>query len=156
MFAVDVAKPRLSLLPKGPTVVALHALECDIRARVRDANHGRRVDVTFGVTGYPKLIADEFKVLWRQGRFIVLSITRSPTPSDFHDLSNAPSFTIIGTHEMPAPAVPTPDSAMGSFFVEKSCRAGGGLITQCLWISPTPPTVESALEITSWRTLQAR
>jgi hypothetical protein len=35
---------------------------------------------------------------------------RGPMPFDFHDLCNAPSFTIIGTHEMSAPAVATPDN----------------------------------------------
>jgi 2-desacetyl-2-hydroxyethyl bacteriochlorophyllide A dehydrogenase len=110
VFAVDVAKPRLGLLPESPAVVALHALEGDIRARVRDANHGRLADVAFEVTGDPKLIADEFKVLRRQGRFIVLSSPRGPASFDFHDLCNAPSFTIIGTHEMSAPAVATPDN----------------------------------------------
>jgi threonine dehydrogenase-like Zn-dependent dehydrogenase len=91
-------------------VVALNALEGDVRARVRDTNHGRLADVAFEVTGDPRLIADEFKVLRRQGRFIVLSSPRGPAPFDFHDLCNAPSFTIIGTHEMSTPAVATPDN----------------------------------------------
>jgi 2-desacetyl-2-hydroxyethyl bacteriochlorophyllide A dehydrogenase len=110
IFAVDVAKPRLALLPQTAVVVALNALEGDVRARVRDTNHGRLADVAFEVTGDPRLIADEFKVLRRQGRFIVLSSPRGPAPFDFHDLCNAPSFTIIGTHEMSTPAVATPDN----------------------------------------------
>jgi len=110
VFAVGVARPRLSLLPDTRAVVAMHAHEGDVRTRVRDANDGRLADVAFEVTGDPKLIADEFKVLRRQGRFIVLSSPRGPAPFDFHDLCNAPSFTIIGTHEMSAPAVATPDN----------------------------------------------
>lgn len=110
VFAVDVASPRLGLLPRTTAVVAMHAREGDLRARIRDANHGRLADVAFEVTGDPKLITDEFKVLRAQGRFIVLSSPRGPTQFDFHDLCNAPSFTIIGTHEMSAPPSATPDN----------------------------------------------
>ena len=110
IFAIDVARPRLEMLPQSPTIVAMDSAAGDLRKRIRDANRGRLTDLVFEVTGNPKLIPDEFRVLGRQGRFIVLSSPRGPTPFDFHDLCNAPSFTIIGTHEMSTPSAATPDN----------------------------------------------
>jgi 2-desacetyl-2-hydroxyethyl bacteriochlorophyllide A dehydrogenase len=110
IFAIDLARPRLEMLPHTPAIVAMDPAEGELRKRTRDANRGRLADVVFEVTGNPKLIPDEFRVLARQGRFIVLSSPRGPTPFDFHDLCNAPSFTIIGTHEMSTPSVATPDN----------------------------------------------
>ena len=110
IFAIDVALPRLGMLPHSPAIVAMRSGEGDLRARIREANRGRLTDVVFEVTGNPKLIPDEFRVLGRQGRFIVLSSPRGQTTFDFHDLCNAPSFTIIGTHEMSTPSAATPDN----------------------------------------------
>lgn len=110
IFAIDVVHPRLGMLPHDPAIVAMRSDEGDLRTRIREGNRGRLADVVFEVTGNPKLIPDEFRVLARQGRFIVLSSPRGPTPFDFHDLCNAPSFTIIGTHEMSTPPAATPDN----------------------------------------------
>jgi 2-desacetyl-2-hydroxyethyl bacteriochlorophyllide A dehydrogenase len=110
IFAIDLARPRLAMLPQSPTIVAMHPDDGDLRTRIREANRGRLADVVFEVTGNPKLIPGEFRILGRQGRFIVLSSPRGPTPFDFHDLCNAPSFTIIGTHERSTPSSATPDN----------------------------------------------
>jgi 2-desacetyl-2-hydroxyethyl bacteriochlorophyllide A dehydrogenase len=109
VFAVDVAAPRLALLPDKPAISAVNARTEDPGKVIRDRNHGRLADVAFEVTGDPKLIAGEFAALRRQGRFVVLSSPRGPSAFDFHDLCNAPSFTIIGAHEMSHPAHETYD-----------------------------------------------
>ena len=110
IVAVDVADARLGLLPKKPVVLPVNPESADVRAAVREANHGRLADVVFEVTGDPELIAGEFAALKRQGRFVVLSSPRGPTSFDFHDLCNAPSFTIIGSHETSHPAAETPEN----------------------------------------------
>ncbi len=110
VFAVEVAEHRLGLVPKSAAIVPVDPRIADVRERVREANRGRLADVVFEVTGDPKLIPGEFAALGRQGRFVVLSSPRGPSSFDFHDLCNAPSFTIIGTHEQSHPAVETPDN----------------------------------------------
>ena len=40
----------------------------------------------------------------------MLSSPRGPTSFDFHDLCNAPSFTIIGAHGKSTPAYETPEN----------------------------------------------
>ncbi|HEY6418787.1 MAG TPA: zinc-binding dehydrogenase [Candidatus Binataceae bacterium] len=110
VVAADVSEYRLALLPKSPAVLALNPRRDDVRARVREANRGRLADVVFEVTGDPALIEGELASLRRQGRFIVLSSPRGASSFDFHDLCNAPSFTIIGTHETSHPAAATPDN----------------------------------------------
>lgn len=60
--------------------------------------HGRLVDLLFEVTGAPAVIPGEFGILRKMGRAVMLSSPRGPSQFDFHDLCNAPSITIIGTH----------------------------------------------------------
>jgi 2-desacetyl-2-hydroxyethyl bacteriochlorophyllide A dehydrogenase len=110
VVAVDVSEYRLALLPKSPAVVNLNPRRDDVQARVREANGGRLADVVFEVTGDPALIEGELASLRRQGRFVMLSSPRGASSFDFHDLCNAPSFTIIGTHETSHPAAATRDN----------------------------------------------
>jgi threonine dehydrogenase-like Zn-dependent dehydrogenase len=109
VFAVDVAENRLAMLPRSPAIVPVNPSDTDIRALVRDHNHGRLVEVAFEVTGDPALIPGEFAALRRQGRMVILSSPRGPTPMfDFHNLSNAPSYTIIGAHVTSHPEIESP------------------------------------------------
>jgi 2-desacetyl-2-hydroxyethyl bacteriochlorophyllide A dehydrogenase len=110
VIVVDVSNQRLGILPKDSAIIGLNPQECDVEKTVLTHTKGRKTDVVFEVTGNPNLIASEFKVLRRQGRFIVLSSPRGPTLFDFHDLCNSPSFTIIGTHNSSHPPVETPDN----------------------------------------------
>jgi len=110
VIAVDIAAQRLRRLPSDPAVVPVSASQENVPAAVRDATRGRMADAAFEVTGNPAVIPDEFKVLRKQGRLIVLSSPRGKTSFDFHDLCNAPSFTIIGTHNSSHPQYATPDN----------------------------------------------
>jgi len=47
VFAVDVAENRLAMLPRSPAIVPVEPSDTDIRALVRDHNHGRLVEVAF-------------------------------------------------------------------------------------------------------------
>ena len=98
VIVVDIADARLKLLPDDPAILPVNPTRDDLLALVGKATRGRLADVVFEVTGNQNLIVDEFKPLRRQGRFILLSSPRGPTPFDFHDLCNDPSYTIIGTH----------------------------------------------------------
>ncbi|MGQ9515157.1 MAG: zinc-dependent alcohol dehydrogenase [Thermoproteota archaeon] len=110
IFVIDVAESRLKLLPDDPLVVKLNPNEVDIVSAVEKGTRGRMASVVFEVTGDPNLIPSEFKILRRQGRFVVLSSPRGKTIFDFHDLCNSPSFTIIGAHNSSHPRYATPDN----------------------------------------------
>jgi len=110
IVAIDVAEFRLNLLPTAPYIVPVNPQTDDPVETVRRATRGRMADVVFEVTGAPDLIPREFALLKRQGRFVVLSSPRGPTSFDFHDLCNAPSFTIIGAHVVSHPEHETPDN----------------------------------------------
>jgi len=107
---VDVSDQRLKMLPQDSAIMKLNPKETDIEKAIFTHTNGRKADVVFEVTGNPDLIPSEFRVLRRQGRFIVLSSPRGPTLFDFHDLCNSPSFTIIGTHNSSHPPVETLDN----------------------------------------------
>mgnify|MGYP001565600193 CR=1 FL=1 len=103
VFASDISDYRLSLLPKP--VVTVNAAKEKLMDVVAAKTKSRMCDVAFEVTGDPDLIPGEFAMLRRQGRFVVLSSPRGKTSFDFHDLCNAPSFTIIGAHNGSHPSV---------------------------------------------------
>lgn len=109
IIAVDVAESRLARLPRDPAIVPLNAVTEDVPAVVAQLTRGRLADVVFEVTGVPELIPGQFQTLRPQGRFVVLSSPRGKTAFDFHDLCNAPSYTIIGTHNRSHPPQATPD-----------------------------------------------
>ncbi len=110
VMGIDVAPARIKLLPQTSAIVPLNSSETDVVARVRELTQERMADVVFEVTGNQNLIPGEFAILKKQGRFVVLSSPRGPSSFDFHDLSNAPSTTIIGAHQMSHPLYETPDN----------------------------------------------
>ena len=110
VMVVDVSDERLGLLPEDKAIIKINSKECDVQKTVSEHTKGRMAGIVFEVTGNPSLIPSEFKVLARQGRFIVLSSPRGPTLFDFHDLCNSPSFTIVGTHNSSHPAFESPDN----------------------------------------------
>jgi threonine dehydrogenase-like Zn-dependent dehydrogenase len=110
VFVIDVANTRLQLLPDDPLIFKLNPNETDLVPAVERVTRGRMAGVVFEVTGNPDLIPSEFRILRRQGRFVVLSSPRGHTSFDFHDLCNSPSFTIIGAHNGSHPRYETPQN----------------------------------------------
>lgn len=98
---VDVAQDRHKLLPPGVHTVNPTAEDpVDVVSKL---TNDRMADVIYEVTGNPSVLPEEFKVLRRQGRAVILSSPRGPSTFDFHDLCNAPSYTIIGAHNSSHP-----------------------------------------------------
>jgi len=110
VIGIDLAAERLARLPKGTGLYPINADGNDIEEKVSSCTRDRMCDVVFEVTGNPELIPQELSILRPQGRFVVLSSPRGPSKFDFHDLCNAPSFTIIGAHNRSHPRVATLDS----------------------------------------------
>lgn len=108
VIGIDIVSARLDLLPRAPAFVPLNAAKENVGARVEEVTRGRKADVIFEVTGNPDLITKEFAFLKRQGKFVMLSSPRGSTSFDFHDLCNAPSYSIIGAHGTSIPAFETP------------------------------------------------
>ncbi len=108
LFAVDVAEERLALLPKHKRIVPVNPKKEDVKEVVFRHTKGRMADLVYEVTGAAALIPKEFEVLKRVGRIVILSSPSGPTQFDFHDLCNAPSFTIIGAHGGSSPQCETP------------------------------------------------
>ncbi|MEA3345600.1 MAG: zinc-binding alcohol dehydrogenase [Chloroflexota bacterium] len=110
VVGIDIAEPRIAYLPDSPRIRGINPADCDPRKYMQELNRGRLADVVFEVTGNPDIIPEEFHVLRRQGRFVVLSSPRDNTTFDFHDLCNWPSFQIIGAHASSHPPVSTPQN----------------------------------------------
>lgn len=98
---VDVVEGRQNLLPED--VYRINPTKEDPVETVRKLTNDRMADVIYEVTGNPSVLPEEFKVLRRQGRAVILSSPRGPSTFDFHDLCNAPSYTIIGAHMSSSP-----------------------------------------------------
>lgn len=109
VFAIDVNPRRLELIGRDPVVIPVLG-EGPIIDIVRPRTRGRLVDVVFEVTGNPSLIPKEFEALREQGRFVLLSSPRGKTAFDFHDLCNAPSYSILGAHNFSHPQHATLDN----------------------------------------------
>lgn len=110
VIGVDLAPSRLALFPRLPRMAALDPAEGDLVAKAQELTRGRLADVVFELTGNPEAIPGEFALLRRQGRMVLLSSPRGPTPLfDFHDLCNSPSYTIIGAHNSSHPGSETAD-----------------------------------------------
>ncbi|MCX8183906.1 MAG: zinc-binding dehydrogenase [Crenarchaeota archaeon] len=105
VIVTDVSDNRLEYLPDN--IVKINPLKQNVVSEVERLTKGRMADIVFEVTGNQNLIVEEFKCLRRLGRFVVLSSPRGPTYIDLHDYCNAPSFTIIGAHNMSHPPVET-------------------------------------------------
>jgi len=107
VIAVDVSDNRISKLPK--TIKGLNPKKDNVAVAVKELTKGRMADVAFEVTGNPELIPQEFEVLRRQGKIVILSSPYGKTASfDFHDLCNSPGYTIIGAHNSTHPHFETP------------------------------------------------
>ena len=107
VFCIDTADARLARVPAGGGFININPRRDDPAAIVREATRERMADVAFEVTGNPAVIPGECAVLRRGGRLVILSSPRGKTAFDFHDLCNAPSYTIIGAHNFSHPEVPT-------------------------------------------------
>ena len=107
VIGVDVSDKRIGLLPKG--IKGVNPKNKDAVDTVSKLTNGRMADVVFEVSGNPDLIPNEFAVLKRQGKIVILSSPRGITRNfDFHDLCNSPSYTIIGAHNGSHPQFETP------------------------------------------------
>lgn len=110
VIAVDTADFRLGLLPADKALIKVNPIKSDLLEQVKIHTRDRMADIVFEVTGNGKLIPDEFKVLHKQGRFVVMSSPKEKTLFDFHDLCNSPSHTIIGAHNFSHPEIATPEN----------------------------------------------
>jgi threonine dehydrogenase-like Zn-dependent dehydrogenase len=111
VIVVELADSRLQRLPlSDPAIMPVNPRREDVGAAVRQATRGRMADLAFEVTGEPEVVRDGLAVLRRQGRLVVLSSPRGGAYVDFHDLCNAPSYTIIGAHNSSTP----PDETDGT------------------------------------------
>ena len=108
VIAVDLSRRRLDIAQKLGVTATIQPEEEDAERRIMELTKGRGGDVVFEVTGNPKIIPWELKLVKRQGRLILLSSPRGVTELDFHDLVNWPSRTIIGTHTSSHPSHETP------------------------------------------------
>lgn len=109
VIGIDVSDNRLGILPKAPGMKGVNPKKENTIESVRGMTSGRMADVVFEVTGDPDLIPEEFRVLKRQGKIVILSSPRGVTKNfDFHDLCNSPSYTIIGAHNGSHPRYETP------------------------------------------------
>lgn len=107
VIGIEISKFRLEKLPNKPQVFGINPKENDVVGEVNHLTNNRLGDIVFEITGNQKLIPEEFKVLKRQGRFVVLSSPSGTTLFDFHDLCNSPSYTIIGAHNSSYPLYET-------------------------------------------------
>jgi 2-desacetyl-2-hydroxyethyl bacteriochlorophyllide A dehydrogenase len=107
VIGVDVCDFRAELLPQREGIVGVVATQRDVQEAVAEATNGRMADVVFELTGNPDVIPEEFKLLRRMGRCVLVSSPRGPTLFDFHDLCNSPSYTIIGAHNSSHPEYAT-------------------------------------------------
>jgi len=107
VICVDVSDKRLGLLPAG--IKSVNPKSEDVVESVSKMTNGRMADVVIETTGNPDVIPQEFKVIKRQGKIVILSSPRGTTANfDFHDLCNSPSYTIIGAHNSSHPNFETP------------------------------------------------
>jgi len=108
VFAVDVSDERIARLPRHKRIVPVNPKTADLRKTVEEHTRGRMADVVYEVTGAASLLPKEFEALKTVGRMVILSSPSGATEFDFHDLCNAPSYTIIGAHGSSSPACETP------------------------------------------------
>ena len=110
VIGVDVVPGRIGKLPSTDGIVGIDGRTADVPSEVARLTRGRKADCAFELTGNAGLIPSEFKALRNQGRFVVLSSPHGKTIFDFHDLCNAPSFTIIGAHNSSHPRAESPQA----------------------------------------------
>jgi 2-desacetyl-2-hydroxyethyl bacteriochlorophyllide A dehydrogenase len=105
VIGVDLAAPRRALAKRLGADEVLDGEQ--VADKVKQLTGGRGADVLFEVTGNPHIIEEEFRVLRRFGRAVMLSSPRGPSQFDFHDFCNSPSITIIGAHTSATPECDT-------------------------------------------------
>lgn len=109
VIGIDVSDKRISLLPKTSDIKGVNSKNENVVEIVSKLTNGRMADVVFEVSGNPDLIPQEFAILKRQGKIVILSSPRGVTKNfDFHDLCNTHSYTIIGAHNCSHPQFETP------------------------------------------------
>lgn len=109
VIGIDVSDKRISLLPKASGIKGVNPKNEDVVKTISKLTNERMADVVFEVSGNPDLIPQEFAVLKQQGKIVILSSPYGVTKNfDFHDLCNAPSYTIIGAHNCSHPQFETP------------------------------------------------
>jgi 2-desacetyl-2-hydroxyethyl bacteriochlorophyllide A dehydrogenase len=109
VIGIDVSENRIGILPKIKGIKAVNTKNTDAVKAVSELTNGRMADIVFEVTGNPDIIPQEFPLLKRQGKIVILSSPRGITKNfDFHDLCNSPSYTIIGAHNGSHPQFETP------------------------------------------------
>lgn len=109
-IGVDLLEHRRALAEKVKAVdVAFDGADESLVDKISELTRGRMADVVFEVTGNPKAILDEVKLLRKQGRLIILSSPRGKTEFDFHDWCNWTSINIIGAHNSSHPPHENPD-----------------------------------------------
>ena len=106
VIGVDLYENRRQIAQRLGAHIALDGTD-EVPERVKGATGGRGADVLFEVTGNPDIIEQEFRVLRRFGRAVLLSSPRGPSQFDFHDFCNSPSITIIGAHNGSTPQCET-------------------------------------------------
>lgn len=98
VIVLETSDYRLSRVPDDECFVKINPGKDDVLKMVGDATRGRMCDAVFELTGNPGIIPEEFKILRKQGKFVVISSPRGDTVFNFHDLCNNPSYHIIGAH----------------------------------------------------------
>ncbi|MCS7254028.1 MAG: zinc-binding dehydrogenase [Armatimonadota bacterium] len=110
VIGVDLLENRRSLAERVKAVdMAFDGADENLTDKVAELTKGRMADVIFEVTGNPRAILDEVKLLRKQGRLIILSSPRGKTEFDFHDWCNWTSISIIGAHNSSHPPHENPD-----------------------------------------------
>lgn len=103
VFLADISDFRLN---QAMDIAGLTLIRSDMQDEaeiVRQKTNGRMADIVFEATGVAAIIPQEFACLRRMGKMVILSSPRGKTQFDFHDLCNAPGFTIIGAHNWTHP-----------------------------------------------------
>jgi threonine 3-dehydrogenase len=84
VFAVDIVDEKLKLAKEMGADYAYNSKNCDFIALVKEATHGRGVDVIIDYSGHTGLVAQSFSTLKKGGRFTFVglpgnSLTINPT-----------------------------------------------------------------------------
>ncbi|MCS6859403.1 MAG: zinc-binding alcohol dehydrogenase [Abditibacteriales bacterium] len=110
VIGVDLVAQRRELAERSKAVdVALDGVDKNLPDKIAALTNGRMADVVFEVTGSAPAIAEEVKVVRKQGRLVILSSPRGKTEFDFHDWCNYMSLSIIGAHASSQPPHENPD-----------------------------------------------
>ncbi|HEY5586230.1 MAG TPA: zinc-binding dehydrogenase [Ruminiclostridium sp.] len=108
VFAIGMSDKRHKYLPKSTAIIPVNYNKGDMVDVVKDATCGRMCDTIFEVTGNADFIPQQFSILKKQGKMILLGSPKKKTSIDLHDLCNSPSYSIIGVHIESHPAFETP------------------------------------------------